>query len=153
MSNIQHALDALGKMTRVVKAFEDAEVVLKELAGAEQNRKEIADSLSELKNQYAALADEVAKTKESLRKIKADARSAEKETAEFAEVNRQKVESELAIVQESATKMLADTKSQLDQMNAEIGRLADVKVKAESEISTLNQAIADARQKFASLLG
>mgnify|MGYP000488087436 CR=1 FL=1 len=64
--NHQAALDALGKMTRVLKAFEDAEVVLKTLTGLEQNEKELRAAADAARADAEAARTELADAKETL---------------------------------------------------------------------------------------
>jgi chromosome segregation ATPase len=61
--SISEAVAEIGKMAKFAKAFEGADVVLKELAGYEQNRQELLASISKLKAEQAKLAAEADKAK------------------------------------------------------------------------------------------
>ena len=64
----QAAVDALGKMTRVLKAFEDADVVLKALAGVEQNERELRAAADKARAEAADAVAQADKAKEDAKK-------------------------------------------------------------------------------------
>jgi cell division septum initiation protein DivIVA len=58
--SISEAIAEIGKMAKFAKAFEGADVVLKELAGLEQNKSELTAAITKLKAEREALVDAVA---------------------------------------------------------------------------------------------
>ena len=149
----QAAVDALGKMTRVMKAFEDAEVVLKALAGVEQNEREMRESLARAKVELdtamvdAAEAKVAAKTaKAEAKKLDAAAQDAAKETIDAAHEKAAQIHSDALGAVDKARETLRAIKADTERALAEQSAV-------QSQLNSLNAALAEARQRVANMLG
>lgn len=149
----QAAVDALGKMSRVMKAFEDAEVVLKALAGVEQNEREMRESLARCTSEAdAARADldevkaQVKKAREDAKKIEAAAQTKASEIVKDAQDQAAQVHADALAAVDAARATLASVNAAIT--DAEVRR-SDVQAHLES----VTAALAEARQRVASMLG
>jgi predicted nucleic acid-binding Zn-ribbon protein len=149
----QAALEALGKMTRVFKAFEDAEVVLKTLAGVEQNEKELraaadvarADA-DKARAELADIKDDVASAKKAVAKAKEDATAKAAQIIADAQEKAAAIEQRSAVAQTKAARDLADAGGRLDTTLASLS-------KAVSELDDIEAKIEKARNQIAKMLG
>lgn len=148
----QTALDALGKMTRVIKAFEDAEVVLKTLTGIEQNEKELraaADKaraeLESVNRELAEAKDLVTAARKAAAKVKEDAQAKADQVAAAAQAAAAEIEAQTVNAVNGLRDELAATQEAVRAAQAEhaeaVAQLADVQSK-----------LAEARAKIASML-
>lgn len=149
----QAALDALGKMTRVFKAFEDAEVVLKTLAGLEQNEKELRKAADAARADAAAATAELADAKETLAaakkaatKVKDDAATKAAQIIAEAESNAADLGDRAAAAQRMASGELADIIAATDKTRADYDKLV-------ADCAYLENKIADARATIAKMMG
>ncbi len=149
----QTALDALGKMTRVLKAFEDVEVVLKALAGLEQNEKELRAAVDAARADAEATRIELADAKETLAaakkaavKVKDDAAIKAAQIVAEAEARATTIEQQSAVAQTKAARDLADAGDRLDTTLASLS-------KAVSELDDIESKIEKARAQVAKMLG
>lgn len=149
----QAALDALGKMTRVFKAFEDAEVVLRTLAGVEQNEKELRLAAEKARADFATVAAELTEAKEFLAlakkaaaKVKDDAQVKADQIVADARAAAARVEQSIAESQARASAEMTATMAALEKANAEH---ADAVVK----LAEMETKIEKARGQIAKLLG
>lgn len=149
----QAALDALGKMTRVFKAFEDAEVVLRTLAGVEQNEKELREAVERNRADIATTAAELTEAKEFLAlakkataKVKDDAQAKADQIVADANAKAAALEQHLIDVKKEAADELATTMSAIEKARSDhadaVARLAEMEAK-----------IDNARSQIAKLLG
>lgn len=149
----QAALDALGKMTRVFKAFEDAEVVLKTLAGLEQNEKELRRAADAARADAAAATAELDDAKETLAaakkaatKVKDDAAAKASQIIAEATAKAGEIEQGITANQRRAADELADTIAATDKARADYNQ-------ATSDLMYLEAKITDARAQIAKMLG
>lgn len=149
----QAALDALGKMTRVFKAFEDAEVVLKALAGVEQNEREMRESL-------ARSTAEAQVAKADLDELKAQVKKAREDAKKIEVAAQQKASEIVKDAQDQASQVHADALAAVDKAKATLASvntsIADAEVKrAEAQVAldSVNAALAEARQRVAIMMG
>jgi chromosome segregation ATPase len=149
----QAALDALGKMTRVFKAFEDAEVVLKTLAGLDQNEKELRRAVDAARADAAAATAELADAKETLAaakkaaiKVKDDAAAKASQIIADATAKAGEIEQGITANQRRAADELADTIAATDKARADYNQ-------ATSDLAYLDAKITDARAQIAKMLG
>lgn len=149
----QAALDALGKMTRVFKAFEDAEVVLRALAGVEQNEKELRLAAEKARADAAVAASELADAKGALAaakkaaaKVKDDAQTKADQIVADAQAKAAQIEQHVAEMRALASKDLDATLAALDKARSDhadaVAKLAETETK-----------IDNARSQIAKLLG
>lgn len=149
----QAALDALGKMNRVMKAFEDVDVVLKALAGVEQNEREMRESLARsIAEAQAAKADldelkaQVKKAREDAKKIEAAAQQKASEIVKDAQDQAAQVHADALAAVDTAKATLASVNAAIT--DAEVRR-SDV----QSHLESVTAALAEARQRVATMLG
>lgn len=149
----QAALDALGKMTRVFKAFEDAEVVLRTLAGVEQNEKELRLAAEKARADAAVAASELADAKDApaaakkaAAKVKDDAQTKADQIVADAQAKAAQIEQHVAEMRALASKDLDATLAALDKARSDhadaVAKLAEMETKIEK-----------ARGQIAKLLG
>jgi DNA repair exonuclease SbcCD ATPase subunit len=149
----QTALDALGKMTRVLKAFEDAEVVLKALAGLEQNEKELRTAADAARADAEAARAELADAKETLAaakkatvKVKDDAVAKAAQVVAEAESKASEINDRIVAAQRHAAGELTDTLAAVEQARADCD-------KATTDLAYLETKIAEARAHIAKMMG
>jgi len=155
--SISEAVAEIGKMAKFAKAFEGADVVLKELAGYEQNRQELLASISKLKAEQAKLAaaadkakldaagvldrasDEAASTVASAKaeaaKILSDAKARAKSAEDAAAESVKAAGDRLA-------KLKSDEKERTQAADAAAKRLADLTAEADSVTARLRKLVA-----------
>jgi cell division septum initiation protein DivIVA len=149
----QAAVDALGKMSRVMKAFEDAEVVLKALAGVEQNEREMRDALARAKADLEAATADAAESKAAAKtarmdakKIDAAAQAAAKEIVDAAHEKAAQVHADSLGAVDKARETLRSIKADTEKA------LADQSA-VQEQLNSLNAALAEARQRVSTMLG
>lgn len=149
----QAAVDALGKMSRVMKAFEDAEVVLKALAGVEQNEREMRESLARAKTDLEAAVADAAEAKAAakaarmdVKKIDAAAQAAAKEIVDAAHDKAAQVRADSLGAVDKARETLLAIKADTEKALAE-------QASVQSQLNALNAALAEARQRVSTMLG
>lgn len=149
----QAALDALGKMTRVIKAFEDSEMVLRTLAGVEQNERELRTAVDRARLDLDALNDQVESAKVEAKAARLDARKVQDAT-------KGTVERMLAEATEKADAILQEARAAVDEARATLATIraeteqatADHEV-AKAKLAELEDKTAKARQQITKLLG
>jgi len=149
----QAALDSLGKMTRILKAFEDAEMVLRTLAGVEQNERELRAAVDRARLDLEALNDQVESAKAEAKAARLDARKVQDATTG-------KVNQMIAEATEKADAILREAHAAVDEARATLATIraeteqavADHGV-AKANLADLEEKTAKARQQITKLLG
>lgn len=148
----QAAIDAFGKMTRVLKAFEDVDIVLSALAGAEQNKKELLAAIESAKAELELVNTDIGKAKTELVKVKADM----KKTTDAAQVKAEQITSkaqeeavEMKALAESAVLVAKDTAKEYAAAANEAIRQ---KTQAEKELQIVTDTLTEARKRMADFM-
>lgn len=149
----QAALDALGKMTRVLKAFEDAEVVLKALAGVEQNEREMRESLARSTAEAQAAKADLDELKAQVKKAREDAKKIEAAAQQKASEIVKDAQDQAAKVHSDALAAVDTAKATLASVNASIADAQALRTEAQAQLDSVNAALAEARQRVANMLG
>ena len=149
----QAAVDALGKMTRVMKAFEDAEVVLKALAGVEQNEREMRESLARCTAEAEAARADLDEVKSQVKKARDDAKKLESAAQQKASEIVKDAQDQAAKVHSDALAAVDTAKATLASVNASIADAQALRTEAQAQLDSVNAALAEARQRVATMLG
>lgn len=149
----QAALDALGKMTRVFKAFEDAEVVLRALAGVEQNEKELREAVERNRADLATTATELTEAKEFLALAKKAATKAKDDAQAKADQIVADANTKAAQIKQSIAEMRALASKDLDATLAAIDKARSDHADAVARLAEMETKIDNARSHIAKLLG
>jgi len=146
--NHQAAIEAFGKMTRVLKAFEDVDVVLAALVGAEQNKTELAAAITAAKAELESVNADIDKAKTELNKARSDLKKS-------TEVAQSKADQIISKAQEEAAEMRASAESDVlaaKNTAIEYAAAADEairrKTQAEKELETVTKTLAEARKRM-----
>jgi F0F1-type ATP synthase membrane subunit b/b' len=149
----QAALDALGKMTRVLKAFEDVEVVLKALAGVEQNEREMRESLARSTAEAQAAKADLDELKAQVKKAREDAKKIEVAAQQKASEIVQAAQDQASQVHADALAAVDKAKATLASVNASVAEVETKRAEAQTALDSVNAALAEARQRVATMLG
>jgi len=149
----QAAVDALGKMTRVMKAFEDAEVVLKALAGVEQNEREMRESLARCTAEAEAARADLDEVKSQVKKARDDAKKLESAAQQKVSEIVKDAQDQAAKVHSDALAAVDTAKATLASVNASIADAQALRTEAQAQLDSVNAALAEARQRVANMLG
>lgn len=149
----QAAVDALGKMTRVMKAFEDAEVVLKALAGVEQNEREMRESLARCTAEAEAARADLDEVKSQVKKARDDVKKLESAAQQKASEIVKDAQDQAAKVHSDALAAVDTAKATLASVNASIADAQALRTEAQAQLDSVNAALAEARQRVANMLG
>ena len=149
----QAALDALGKMTRVLKAFEDSEMVLRTLAGVEQNERELRAAVDRARLDLDALNDQVESAKAEAKAARLDARKVQDATT--GKVNHMIAEAteKAKAITDAADVAVADARATLAAIRAETEQATADHEVAKAKLVELEDKTAKARQQITKLLG
>ena len=149
----QAALDALGKMTRVLKAFEDVETVLKALAGVEQNEREMRESLARSTAEAQAAKADLDELKAQVKKAREDAKKIEVAAQQKASEIVQAAQDQASQVHADALAAVDKAKATLASVNASVAEVETKRAEAQTALDSVNAALAEARQRVATMLG
>lgn len=149
----QAAVDALGKMSRVMKAFEDVEVVLKALAGVEQNEREMRESLARSTAEAQAAKADLDELKAQVKKVREDAKKIEAAAQQKASEIVQDAQDQAAKVHSDALVAVDKAKATLASVNAAISDAEVRRSDVQSHLESVTAALAEARQRVATMLG
>jgi len=152
MSKYQEAVDAMGKMTRVFKAFEDVGAVMSAMVGLEQNQKELGEAINALNDTKAGIIAEVVKAKASLAKVKAGESAVHDEAAQKAKDIIQAAQSWADEVVAAADARLADADARVKTDQGAYEALTEQHRKALVSLASVNEALVEARSKVAGIL-
>ena len=149
----QAALDALGKMTRVIKAFEDSEMVLRTLAGVEQNERELRAAVDRARAELEVLVEQTETAKAEAKAARLDARKVQDAT-------KGTVERMLAEATEKADAILQEARAAVDEARATLATIRTETEKAladnataKAQLAETEEKMAKARQQITKLLG
>jgi chromosome segregation ATPase len=149
----QAALDAMGKMTRVLKAFEDADVVLQALAGVEQNEKELRAAVEKNRSEQAASAAELVETKESLALAKKAAAKVKDDAQVKADQIVAEAQAKAAAVEQRIAEARVEAATELDATMKAIDKARADHADAVAKLAEMETKIDKARSQIAKLLG
>ncbi|SOD41321.1 hypothetical protein [Nitrosovibrio sp. Nv4] len=145
MSELNTALVEIQRMTKVFKAFQEAENALKVLAGYEQNVMELKAHVASLHEQATRVQAETNKAEGNLLAVRADARKIIADAKAKADALIKKADAELVQRREKADAVFLDTRdrtAELEKNNAELRDSIEVK---KVELDSLEAKIAKAR--------
>lgn len=154
--SIPEAIAEIGKMAKFAKAFEGAEVVLRELAGIDQNKRELLSAVDKLKADQAGLTIAVDAARKEFEKVTADTKADGKKLAEAAKA---KAESVVSAAEAKAAAIVSDAEAKAAKA-AEAAALsekaaAEAEAKraiAASDLDDLTQRIENAKAKLRALV-
>ena len=152
MSKYQEAVDAMGKMTRVFKAFEDVGAVMSAMVGLEQNQKELGKAIGSLNDEKSKVEAEVTKAKATLAKVKAGESAVHDEAAQKAKATIEESQARAAEIIKYATERVVEMEARVNQAGDAYATLADQHQKAVAELASVNEALVQARSKVAGIL-
>jgi chromosome segregation ATPase len=152
MSN-QAALDALGKISRVVKAFEDVDLVLKAVVGLEQNEKEIKQAVNAAREEKDKVDAELASVKSKLTKRKAEIDALNDEWVQQSAAHAQELAARIAAADKHLTDKMGEHLAQVERLNGEVDALNLAKQEAIAELERVNSLIDQAKEKMSRFLG
>ena len=149
----QAALDSLGKMTRILKAFEDAEMVLRTLAGVEQNERELRAAVDRARAELEVLVEQTETAKTEAKAARLDARKIQDATTG-------KVNQMIADATEKADAILQEARATVDEarstllaISAETEKALSDNAAAKAQLAETEEKMAKARQQITKLLG
>lgn len=149
----QAALDALGKMTRILKAFEDTELVLRTLAGVEQNERELRAAVDRARAELAVLAEQTETTKTEAKAARLDARKVQDATKGAVQRMLDEANTNAAAIRQEADTAVEDARAALAAIRAETEKAIADSVAAKAQLADVEAKIDKARQQIAKLLG
>jgi chromosome segregation ATPase len=152
MSN-QAALDALGKINRVVKAFEDVDLVLKAVVGLEQNEKEIKQAVNVAREEKDKVDAELASVKSKLTKRKAEIDALNDEWVQQSAAHAEELAARIAATDKHLTDKMSEHIAQVERLNGEVDALNLAKQEAIAELDRVNSLIDQAKEKMSRFLG
>jgi len=149
----QAALDALGKMTRILKAFEDTELVLRTLAGVEQNERELRAAVDRARAELAVLAEQTETAKTEAKAARLDARKVQDATKGAVQRMLDEANTNAAAIRQEADTAVEDARAALAAIRAETEKAIADSVAAKAQLADVEAKIDKARQQIAKLLG
>jgi chromosome segregation ATPase len=149
----QAALDALGKMTRILKAFEDTELVLRTLAGVEQNERELRAAVERARAELAVLAEQTETAKTEAKAARLDARKVQDATKGTVQRMLDEANTNAAAIRQEADTAVEDARAALAAIRAETEKAIADSVAAKAQLADVEAKIDKARQQIAKLLG
>lgn len=149
----QAALDSLGKMTRVLKAFEDAELVLRTLVGVEQNERELRAAVDRARADLAALNEQIETAKAEAKATRLDARKVQDATKGTVERMLTEASEKAEAIRKEAEAAVTDARATLATIRAETEQATAEHSVAKVKLSELEEKTATARQQITKLLG
>lgn len=144
--NIQQAASAFGKMTRVVKAFEDTKLVLDVLLNAEQVANEVEARTEQAREDLVKAQKALAGTRETNQTLDAQAKALVAEAKEEAVVMRRAAKAYVTRTQQTADKMLAAAGERLTGLKTTETALQTATEKARLELDEINGKIEAAKK-------
>lgn len=149
----QAAVDALGKMSRVFKAFEDADVALKALTSLEQHEKELHKAVDSVKADKEKADTELAKVKEAVKKAKADAAKVDADAAERAQHQIDALAEKIAKSEADAEGLLRVLGEKADAVKKETAAAEAARDAANKELASVTAKLETTRSQIAKMLG
>lgn len=149
----QAALDSLGKMTRILKAFEDAEMVLRTLAGVEQNERELRAAVDRARAELAVLVEQTETAKTEAKAARLDARKVQDATKGNVERMLAAATEHAGAIRQEADAAVADARGVLATIRAETEQAIADSAAAKAQLAEVEAKIDKARQQIAKLLG
>jgi chromosome segregation ATPase len=149
----QAAVDALGKMSRVFKAFEDADVALKALASLEQHEKEMRKAVTSVKAEKEKVDAEIIDSKEALKKVKASIKKAEDDAAERMQAQIDADNAQRAKDADEAASVLKDLRVKALAAAEERDAAEKARDAAKAELANVTAKLETTRSQIAKMLG
>lgn len=149
----QAALDSLGKMTRVLKAFEDAELVLRTLAGVEQNERELRAAVDRARAEMDAISGDLVAAKDAVKKARADAKRLDDAAQEKAQALIDEATNKAANIIEKADAKSAAADKHVADATVKLNALVSEQEIAQARLDDVLTKLASARAQVANLLG
>jgi cell division GTPase FtsZ len=148
----QAAIDAFGKMTRVLKAFEDVDIVLAALVGAEQNKKELFAAIESAKAELELVNIDINKAKAELVKVKSDMKKTTDAAQSKAEQIISKAHEEADVMKELTESRVLVAKDTAEKYAAAVDESIRQKTQAEKELQIVTDTLNEARKRMADFM-
>lgn len=149
----QAALDALGKMTRIIKAFEDSEMVLRTLAGVEQNERELRAAVDRARAELDILVEQTEAAKVEAKAARLDARKVQDATKGTVDRMLAEATEKADVIRQEATAAVDEARATLLAIGVETEKALSDNAIAKAQLSETEEKMSKARQQITKLLG